>query len=184
MSGIWLATFILIKHNMAAIMNENQTLKPNEIIVGEHLYNEAIKGIIQSASHELLIFDQNLMLGGFSDTASYELLQKFLSQNIASQLFIILQDATYFQNKCPRLLNLLKTFGHKMQVHITNQSAKHAKDCFIIADKKHYIKRIHIDQARFKYAYDDVATVKMLSTRFDELKETIEDVVSITPLGL
>jgi predicted nuclease with TOPRIM domain len=71
-----------------------------------------------------------------------------------------------------------------MTVHVTNQSAKHAKDCFILADGKHYIKRIHIDQARFKYAYDDVTTVKALKTRFDELKEAIEDIVSITPLGL
>lgn len=165
-------------------MNESQTLTPNQIIIGEQLYNEAIKHIMQSATHELLIFDQNLMLGGFSDTANYELLQKFLSQNQTSKLSIILQDATYFQNKCPRLLNLLKLFGHKMHVYITNQSVKHAKDCFMIADGKYYIKRIHIDQARFKYAYDDVATVKGLTTRFDELKDAVEDVVSITPLGL
>lgn len=165
-------------------MNEKQTLTPNQIVVGEHLYNEAIKLIIQSAEYELLIFDQNLMLGGFTDIVSYELLQKFLSQNITSQLFIILQDSTYFQHKCPRLLNLLETFGHKMHVQLTNQSAKHAKDCFIIADGKHYIKRIHIDQARFKYAYNDVPTAKNLRARFDELKETIEDVVSVTPLGL
>ena len=71
-----------------------------------------------------------------------------------------------------------------MQVHVTNQSAKHAKDCFILADGKHYIKRIHIDQARFKYVFDDIATVKALNTRFDELTEAIQDTVSTTPLGL
>jgi hypothetical protein len=165
-------------------MDQNQTLTPNHIIVGEHLYHEAIGLIIQSATHELLIFDQDLMHGGFSSIATYERLQNFLSQNIASHLSMILQDISYFQNKCPRLLSLLKTYGHKMSVHVTTQSAKHAKDCFILADSKHYIKRIHIDQARFKYAYDDAASVKALKTRFDELKEEIEDVVSITPLGL
>jgi len=165
-------------------MDETQTLTPNQIIVGEHLYNEAINLIIQSAEHELLIFDQDLGHGDFSSIARYELLQKFLSQHIASRLTIILQDTANLQHQCPRLLNLLKTFGHKMSVHVTNQSAKHAKDCFILADGKHYIKRIHIDQARFKYAYDDVASVKALTTRFDELKEAIEDIVSITPLGL
>jgi predicted nuclease with TOPRIM domain len=71
-----------------------------------------------------------------------------------------------------------------MNVHVPNQSAKHAKDCFILADSNHYIKRIHIDQARFKYAYDDAASVKALRARFDELKEAVEDVVSISPLGL
>lgn len=165
-------------------MDENQTLSPNQIIIGEHLYNEAIRLMIQSAEHELLIFDQNLAHGDFSSIATYELLQQFLSQHIASHLSIILQDTTHLHHKCPRLLSLLKIFGHKMTVHVTNQSAKHAKDCFILVDGKHYIKRIHIDQARFKYAYDDVTTVKALKTRFDELKEAIEDIVSITPLGL
>lgn len=157
---------------------------PDKIIVGEHLYNEAIKLIIQSAEHELLIFDQDLKLGGFSSLAIYELLLQFLSQQITSSLSIILQDSAHFQDQCPRLLNLLKLFGHKMRVHVTNQSAKHAKDCFILADGKHYIKRIHIDQARFKYAFDDMATVKALNTRFDELNEAIQDTVSTTPLGL
>jgi len=159
-------------------------LMPDKIIIGEHLYNEAIQRIIQSAERELLIFDQDLKLGGFSSLAIYELLQQFLSQKITSQVSIILQDSAYFQEKCPRLLNLLEIFGHKMRVYVTNQSAKHAKDCFILADGKHYIKRIHIDQARFKYAYDDIATVKALNSRFDELTEAIQDTVSTTPLGL
>jgi len=167
---------------MMNIMDDS--LMPDKIIVGEHLYSEAIKRIIQSAQHELLIFDQDLKLGEFSSLATYELVQQFLSHQATSHLSIILQDSTHFQDKCPRLLNLLKIFGHKMQVHVTNQSAKHAKDCFILADGKHYIKRIHIDQARFKYAFDDIATVKALNTRFDELTEAIQDTVSTTPLGL
>jgi len=167
---------------MITIMDS--ALMPDKIIVGEHLYNEAIKLIIQSAEHELLIFDQDLKLGEFSSLATYELLQQFLSQHITSHLSIILHDSAHFQDKCPRLLNLLKTFGHKMRVHVTNQSAKHAKDCFILADGKHYVKRIHINQARFKYAYDDIATVKALNTRFEELTEEIQDTVSTTPLGL
>jgi len=175
----------LLQLSIARIINiMDSILMPDKIMVGEHLYNEAIQLIIQSAEHELLIFDQDLKRGEFSSLTTYELLQQFLSQQITSRVSIILQDSAHFQDKCPRLLNLLKTFGHKMSVHVTNQSAKHAKDCFILADGKHYIKRIHIDQARFKYAYDDVATVKALHTRFEELTEAIQDTVSITPLGL
>lgn len=165
-------------------LDSEQPLRPDQILVGEHLYNEAVHLIMCSAQQELLIFDQNLIHGEFASLATYEQLHRFLSQNIASRLTIILQDSAYFQHKCPRLLGLLKIFGHKMQVHVTKHSAKHAKDCFILADGKHYIKRIHIDQARFKYAYDDVASVKALKMRFDELTQEIEDSVSITPLGL
>jgi len=162
----------------------NTTLAPNQIIEGEHLYSDAINIILANAQRELLIFDQDLSRGGFASVQKFDLMQQFLSQNITSQLTIILQQTAFFAEKCPRLFGLLNTYGHKMRVHVTNQSVKHAKDCFILADGQHYIKRIHIDQARFKYALNDVASVKVLDTRFKELKEAIQDVVSVTQLGL
>lgn len=165
-------------------MMNDSTLAPNQIVVGEHLYDDAINLILNNAQHELLIFDQDLSHGGFNSQQKYGLLQQFLSQNITSQLTIILQDTTFFQEKCPRLFSLLSTYGHKMHVYVTKQSVKHAKDCFILADGQHYIKRIHIDQARFKYALNDVASVKALDTRFKELKEAIQDIVTTKQLGL
>jgi hypothetical protein len=162
----------------------SDTLTPNQIIVGEALYNAAINIILANAQRELLIFDQDLSRGDFASMQKYELLQQFLSQNITSHLTIILQDTSFFQENCPRLFNLLNTYGHKMSVHITNQSVKQIKDCFILADGKHYIKRIHIDQARFKYAMNDIPSAKILDSRFKELKEAIQDVVTITKLGL
>lgn len=165
-------------------MHDNSILEPNKIIVGEHLYSDAISLILQTAQQELLIFDQDLSRGNFASLQKHELLKQFLSTSITSHLTIILQDAAFFQEKCPRLLGLLKVFGHKMSVHVTNQSVKHVKECFILADGQHYVKRINIDQARFKYATNDQSSVEALKTRFQELREAIQDVVTITPLGL
>ncbi|MDP1596204.1 MAG: hypothetical protein Q8S46_04995 [Methylotenera sp.] len=162
----------------------NITLHPNQIIDSEQLYSEAINIVLANAQRELLIFDQDLSRGGFASVEKYDLIQQFLSQNLTSQLTIILQQTAFFTEKCPRLFSLLNNYGHKMNVHVTNQSVKHAKDCFILADGQHYIKRIHIDQPRFKYALSDVASVKALDTRFKELKEAIQDVVSVKKLGL
>ncbi len=166
------------------MVNHNATLEPDKIILGEQLYSEAVNLILKSAQHKLLIFDQDLSHGNFASLEKSIFLQTFLSANIASQLTIILQDASFLQNKCPRLLNLLEVYGHKMRVYITNTSVKHAKDCFILADGKHYIKRIHIDQARFKYVFDDMQSVEALNNRFIELLDATTDSVTIKPLGL
>lgn len=165
-------------------MDNDLKLIPDQIIVGERLYAEAINIILASAEHELLIFDQDLSHGDFSSKQKYDLFQQFLSKSPGSHLTIILQDSGFFQGKCPRLLDLLTIYRHKMTVYETNQSAKHAKDCFILADDQNYIKRIHIDQARFKYGLNDVATAGILNTRFKELLETTHDVVTISRLGL
>jgi hypothetical protein len=54
----------------------------------------------------------------------------------------------------------------------------------MIADKRHYLRRFHIDQARFKYAFDDEIESANLSMRFGELLEETTEAVSATKLGL
>jgi hypothetical protein len=165
-------------------MQSNTALIPDTIIVGEQLYSEAISLILKNAQRELLIFDQDLSHGDFASLEKYNLLYNFLSANIASQLKIILQDARFFQTKCPRLCKLLAIYGHKMSVHVTDASVRHIKECFILADGKNYIKRIHIDQARFKYTVNDEVSAEVINNRFIELTTAIEDIVPTKPLGL
>ncbi|HNU67404.1 MAG TPA: hypothetical protein PKL42_09785 [Methylotenera sp.] len=165
-------------------MNNYAALAPNQIIAGERLYEEAIDLILASAQNELLIFDQDLRQGDFASLKKFEFFQRFLSDNLNSRLTIILQNTAFFQEKCPRLYKLLSIYGHKMMVYETNNTAKHAKDCFILADQQHYIKRIHIDQARFKYAFNDAESVLQLQSRFQDLLEATETTVSVTRLGL
>lgn len=162
---------------------ENE-IAQNQILFGEKLYVEAINIVLAKAEYTLKIFDQDLSRGDFASLQKYELLRNFLNKNATSTLTIILQSTLYFQEKCPRLFGLLEIYGHKMTVLETNDSAKHAKDCLILADGKHYVKRIHIDQARFKYALNDEVSVEQLSTRFEELLEATQHAVAVTKLGL
>ena len=164
-------------------MSETE-LKPDTIILGERNYEAALDLVIARAENELLIFDQDLSLGDFASAERYKLLFKFLSKNDLCRLTLILQNTAYFANNCPRLFELLKLFGHKMTVYETNDAAKIAKDCFVIADKRHYLRRFHIDQARFKYAFDDEIEAANLLMRFDELLEETSEAISVTKLGL
>ena len=71
-----------------------------------------------------------------------------------------------------------------MRIFETNETVKHAKDCFILADGQHYIKRIHVNQARFKYALNDRETVEVLHDRFLELLEASQNRMAVTKTGL
>jgi hypothetical protein len=165
-------------------MDKDLILRPGEILVGEHLYAKAISQILASAQQELLILDQSLTHGDFASLEKFEILQHFLSSNLTSRLTIILQDTSKFVVQFPRLFSLLAVYKHKMDIYETNDSAKHAKDCFILADGKNYIKRIHLDQARFKFAINDLPSTTALNTRFKELLETTHHVLTTSKLGL
>ena len=164
-------------------MSETE-LAPNTIILGERNYVAALDIVIAHAVNELLIFDQDFELGDYASLQRLTLIEAFLNKNSLSKLTIILQNTEYFIHHCPRLFGLLKIYGHKMVVYQTNDNAKVAKDCFVVADKQHYVRRFHIDQARFKYALNDVDECANLSMRFDELLDETTVAVSVTKLGL
>jgi hypothetical protein len=164
-------------------MSETE-LAPNTIIMGERNYEAALDIVIAAAKNELLIFDQDFEHGDYASSKRFELLFAFLSNNHLSKLTVILQNTEHFIQHCPRLFGLLKNYGHKMVVYETNGAAKVAKDCFVIADKQHYVRRFHIDQARFKYALNNVEECANLSMRFDELLDETTEAVSVTKLGL
>jgi hypothetical protein len=164
-------------------MSETE-LKPNTIILGERNYEAALNLVIARAENELLIFDQDVVRGDYASLTRFELIQAFLSKNDFNKLTIILQNTEYFVQNCPRLFDLLKLYGHKMTVFETNDNAKIAKDCFVIADKQHYLRRFHIDQARFKYALGDEEECANLTMRFNELLDETAEAVSVTKIGL
>lgn len=164
-------------------MSESE-LQANSIMLGERNYEAALNLLIARATDELLIFDQDLSHGNYASQQRLDLIQQFLSAKPLSKLMIILQSADFFVNNCPRLFELLKHYGHKMVIYQTNDAAKIAKDCFVIADKQHYLRRFHIDQARFKYAFDEPDECASLKMRFDELMDETTEAVSVTKLGL
>ncbi len=163
---------------------DEDTLKPDSIVVGEANYSHALDLVIAEAQTQLLIFDQGFSRGDYASITRFNLIQQFLSKNPSSQLIIILQNTDFFSQQCPHLFNLLTTYSHKMTVYETNHNAKIAKDCFVLADNKSYIRRFHVDQARFRFMLNDAETTASLNDRFNELMEETTHTVSVTKLGL
>ena len=166
------------------MMMDEPELVADSLVLGERNYAAALDLVIAQAENHLLIFDQSFEKGDYASLKRFELIQQFLAKNAASELTIILQNAQFFSVNCPRLFDLLSIYGHKIRVFETNDFAKIAKDCFVIADKQHYVRRFHIEQARFKYALNDVEECANLGMRFDELLDETTEAVSTTKLGL
>ncbi len=159
-------------------------LKEDVIVIGERLYEAALNLVIGRAEQELLIFDADLGKGDYASLQRFNLLSSFLASNPAARLTLILQNAELMPERCPRLFGLLGRYGHAMTVYQTSEQAQVAKDCFVIADQKHYLRRFHVDQPRFRYAFEDMETVTMLNMRFDELLQLTSHRLAATSLGL
>lgn len=162
----------------------NNELPEDTIVIGEVNYQTALDHVISRAENELLIFDQDLSKGGYASLKRCELMRNFLAGNPSNRLVMILHDATYFNNRCPHLHELLGTYSHAMSVYQTNDQAKVAKDMFVITNRVAYLHRFHVDQARFRFAFNDTEAANMLYKRYVELLEATSHRMSFTQLGL
>ena len=165
-------------------MTDMDELTPNIILHGEQLFAMAIDAIIQQAEREILIFDTDLGRGGYTSLARAAALRSFLIRGPHTRLVILLHDSDFLTQRCPRLMELMKLFSHKVAIHQAGEEARAAQDSFVIADAEQYLHRFHVLHARFRYGLDDATTVRQLKERFNQILETSQHAISPTTLGL
>lgn len=151
---------------------------------GPREYEQALNTIIQQAQHSLRIFDYNLRNEGYNSQERVELLQHYLHLNRANRLVIVLHDTDYLTRECPRMLNLIRQFGHAIDIYQTTEEARGASDPFVIADSEHYLHRFHYDHPRAVLSLNDKDGALDLVRRFNEIMEASEPAAPPTTLGL
>jgi hypothetical protein len=158
---------------------------PQEIrIEGNAEQARAIDGLIDLAQHTLQVFDRDLVEGGWNRADRAERLARFLRRSRNARLSIIVHDTRHLETACPRLLALLKTYGHAMAIWRTGPEARHASDALVIADGRHHLHRYHVDQPRATLAIELPQATKPLATRFEEIWATGEPALGGSVLGL
>lgn len=156
----------------------------NVILQGERLYESVIDHVISRAERELLIFDPDFSKGAYQSQHRFELVRSFLTKEKQNKLLLITHHAEFLSKHCMLLLGLLKTYQHKFSILETEEHAHAAREVILLADKKHYLHRFHLDHARFKYKLNAEEQVQPLLERFEQLRQVSKDVAFLTTLGL
>ncbi len=152
-------------------------------LFGNAEYENAIDAVLQKATSKVRIFDQTLA-GSYNSPSRCAALQGFLRASRRNSLQIVLHDTQSLDRNTPRLLNLLRTFGHSISIHETHQSAKSVYDPFVVVDDRCFVHRFHFEDIRGAYSLDDPIEASALIDRFAEIWEASSPAVSATTLGL
>lgn len=145
---------------------------------------EAIDALIDRARSSLRVFDVDLSQGGWNGPDRAERLVAFLRRGRGARVEMILHDTRWLERSCPRILALLKVYGHAMTVYRTGPEARSAMDPLAIADDRHFLHRFHVDAARAALAFDAPVAARPLVARFGEIWATGEPGLTGTVLGL
>lgn len=144
---------------------------------------EAIDRVIAVATLKLAVFDRDLSDTGWNGARRAQGVEAFLRRRNA-KLSLIVHDPRYLETSCPRIVALLKVYGHALQVWRTGADARGAADALCIADERHYVHRYHVDQPRATLAIDMPTQAKPLVARFDEIWSSGEPAIGGSVLGL
>jgi hypothetical protein len=144
----------------------------------------AIDLLIGLARERIQVFDVDLSRWGWNSVARAEALSHFLRVTPNARLDIIVHETRWVEASCPRLMNLLRNYGHAMTLYRTGSDARSALDPLMIVDARHYLHRYHIDQPRATLVVGMPQAARPLVTRFEEIWATGEPGLSGTVTGL
>jgi hypothetical protein len=150
----------------------------------EAAYRNAISTTLAVAQREIRIFDGDLAGMGLENREQIDLLTEFLSANRRRSLHIVVHDDDWLRRHAPRLINLLRLFGHAIAVRRTPEHLRHLTDRWVLADAAHATIRFHADQPRGKQVWNDEREVAPRWQRADDLWQESEPCSPAAVTGL
>ena len=138
-------------------------------LAGSADYIAALDTLCALATHSLFVFEKNFDNIGFNSEARFETLRRFLLANPNNRLQLLAHDTRPITQFCPRLMTLLRQFGHNMFIYQTPKNLEHLSEPFAVADESHYVRRFHFDDTRGILAQNDAENARLLKSRFIEM---------------
>lgn len=132
-------------------------------------YIAALDTLCGLAKHSLLIFEKDFDYIGFNSEARFEVLRSFLLSNPNNRLQLLAHDTRPMSQHCPRLMTLLRQFGHNMHIYQTPKNLQHLTAPFAVADEAHFVRRFHFDDTRGILGQNDREAARLLKSRFEEM---------------
>lgn len=152
-------------------------------ILGNAEFEAALDRIFGRATRSIRIFDQTLGTG-YNSPQRFETLRSFILASRRNRLQIVVHNPQPMDRNCPRLLSLLRSYGHAISIHETHANAKSVYDPFAVVDDDCFVHRFHFEEMRGLMGLNDPIGTHTLAERFAEIWEASSPAVSATTLGL
>jgi hypothetical protein len=147
-------------------------------------YQAAFDRLIAAAHRRIRIHDRNLADGDFNTVARHDSLRAFCVAGGGRRIEILLDETDTVQHHCPRLMQLLRDFGHVIEIRQTEPGSERPEHGFALADRHAVLRRHNKDDLRGSLDLDNTHDAVLLHDLFDSLWERAPVVVPATTLGL
>lgn len=101
--------------------------------------SKALDELIAHSTRTLDVLDHSLTLQDWGSRARCEALQKAAFERHV-HVRILVEDGHYVNTQAPRLTNLLKTLGHRVEI-VVSDAHEFPATSFAVADRQHFLFR-------------------------------------------
>jgi hypothetical protein len=147
-------------------------------------YAAALDKLLQTAQRSIRIYDWDLSDGGYALPERIQLLKDFCKQGPVRQARILLADSEWLTRYAGQLMQLLKVWGHVLEIRVRENEPPPAQDCFVLVDDYGALKRFDKDHTKGVMTLHSRSDVVDLGLRFDSEWERAPGLVSAHTLGL
>ena len=147
-------------------------------------FRAAFDTLLAQTRRRLCYYDRDLGLLGIEDTARHAALRAFCVAGDGHRIEILLDDISRVARDHPRLMQLLRDFGHTLEIRQADPAAPRPEQAFALADRNGLLLRADKLAMHGMLHPDDPAAASPLLQDFERLWQRAPAAVSATTLGL
>jgi hypothetical protein len=147
-------------------------------------YQAAFDTLLAEAGRQICLYECTLDDLRLEHPARHAALRAFCSGGGGRRLDILLDQIDTLRAHHPRLIGLLRDFGHVLSIRQADPEAARPDHGFALADRRGVLKRFDKQSLRGSLNLDDPHAALLLQQEFDALWERAPVFVSATTLGL
>ncbi len=144
----------------------------------------AFDALLASTVRQLRLYDHDLSLFEIDKPARHATLRALCVAGGGHRIEILLDDIQHVARDCPRLLPLLRDFGHVIEIRQADAAAPRPDQAFALADRHGVLLRADKAALHGTLHLDDAHAAMPLLQSFEAMWQRSQAQVTATTLGL
>lgn len=147
-------------------------------------FRAAFDALLDNTQRQLRLYDHDLGLLDIDYQPRHASLRALCVAGGGRRIELLLDEIHQVARDCPRLMQLVRDFGHVLEIRKADPNMPHPDQAFVLADRHGVLVRADKAALHGTLHLDDAHTAVMLNQEFEGMWQRSQASVTATTLGL
>jgi hypothetical protein len=147
-------------------------------------FRDAFDTLLAATHRQLRLYDHDLSLLEIDHTPRHAILRALCVAGGGRRIELLLDDISQVARRHPRLMQLVRDFGHVLEIRQADPDAPRPEHAFALADREGVLLRTDKAATHGTLRQNDARDVVVLNQEFEGMWQRSPAGVSATTLGL